>query len=83
MSTVKDVQALVNRFHQEGDMFGSELNVEEEYKRRIRQVGRALEEENSVLLGDEFHPPDDLVLGEKSQKLFDELAGWFARQARR
>ncbi len=80
MSTVKDVHDLVNRFHRERDMFGSEPNVEEEYKRRIRQVGRALEEENNILLGDEFHPPDDLELGEEPQKLFDELAGWLATQ---
>ena len=80
MSTVKDVHDLVSRFHQERDMFGLEPRVEEEYQRKIRQVGRALEKENSILLGDEFHPPDGLELGEESQKLFDELAGWLATQ---
>ncbi len=80
MSTVKDVHALVNRFHQDRDMFGLEPNIEEEYKRRIRGIGQALERENNVLLGDEFHPPETLKLGEESQKLFDKLVAWLAAQ---
>lgn len=76
MTTLRDVRRWMA---QEGVLGAESPEMKEEFKRRSREVYEAVVAENG-LPPTWIQFPDDTVLGDRSDELFDELVAWMEEQ---